>query len=419
MLGTATPVRLGIDRLLAEPDRYLRGARRVALLANAASLTGGLRPTLAALRASRSVEVVALLTPEHGWSGLEDDATPVADAHDPAAGMPAHSLYGPRRRPDPDVLRSVDAVVVDVQDVGIRAYTYATTLALLLEAAADTGTRVVVCDRPNPLGGRVDGPALDPGLRSFLGYLDVPFQHGLTVGELARGHARRVGGAVDLVVVPVEGWTRDRWTPEPWVPPSPGLPTAAAALLYPGLVLLEGCTLSEGRGTSLPFALLGAPWVRAHALADAATGLGLPGLAVRPVQFRPTTDTHAGRTCHGIHLLVTDPDALRPLGSTVRLLRWLREGASGLAWTDASERPWARDADAGRPWHEPAAGPLVDALTGSTEVRDVVDGRADFSDVAHGWRGVATRHVDAVADDLCYAPAPHADGPGPDRQRRR
>jgi len=187
----------GIDALLAEPGRFLDG-RRVALLANQASLTGAGAPTLEALRASPGIELVALLTPEHGWSGFEDDATPVADRRDPRTGLPLVSLYGPRRRPSAEVLRSFDAVVVDLQDVGVRCYTYATTVALLCEAAAETGTRVVVCDRPNPLGRRVDGPPLDPALRSFLGYLDVPFQHGLTIGALLAQATRGLG--VDLRV---------------------------------------------------------------------------------------------------------------------------------------------------------------------------------------------------------------------------
>ena len=257
-------MRLGIDALLADPGRFLGGARRVALLANQASLTGDGRTTLEALRAHPDVEIKALLTPEHGWSGFEDDATPVPDATHPTAGLAQHSLYGPRRRPDAAVLRSLDAVVVDVQEVGVRCYTYATSLALLLEAAAESGTRVVVCDRPNLLGGRVDGPALDPRLRSFLGYLDVPFQHGLTIGELASLYAATaLAGRVDLTVAPLEGWSRDDPVRGPWVPPSPGLPTLASALTYPGIVLLEGCNLSEGRGTTLPFQLIGAPWLDA------------------------------------------------------------------------------------------------------------------------------------------------------------
>lgn len=402
-----SPLQLGIDAFLAAPMRYLGGARRVALLANQASLTSTHRPTLEAVRAHPDLDLAALLTLEHGWSGFEDDATAVADATHPAAGLAQHSLYGPRRRPDAALLRSVDAVVVDVQEVGVRCYTYATSLALLLEAAAEVGTRVVVCDRPNPLGGRIDGPALDPALRSFLGYLDVPFQHGLSIGELASWHARSaLGDRVDLVIAPMHDWTRDARPDGPWVPPSPGLPTLASCLTYPGLVLLEGYALSEGRGTSLPFQLIGAPWLDGYALARDLTRLDLAGLAFRPLDFRPVSDSYRGEVCHGVQLLITDASALRPLASAVRVLAHLRARHPELALVDASERPWASDPDAGAPWYEPARGPLVDALTGSTEVRACVDGHVAWDELAWRWQTRAHEALARFDDILRYRPSP-------------
>lgn len=372
----------GIDVLLADPGRFLDG-RRVALLANQASLTGAGVPTLEALRAAPGVELVALLTPEHGWSGFEDDATPVADRRDPRTGLPLVSLYGPRRRPSSEALRSFDAVVVDLQDVGVRCYTYATTVALLCEAAAETGTRVVVCDRPNPLGARVDGPPLDPALRSFLGYLDVPFQHGMTIGALLSWATRGLG--VDLRVA---------WADAPsarafLVPPSPGLPTLEAVRLYPGLVLLEGTNLSEGRGTTLPFQLLGAPWLEGYALADALNRLDLPGLLFRPLTFRPRSDTHAGEVCHGVQLHVADARALRPLEAVARVLAHVRATHDAFAWHDAAAMPWSDHPDAGEPWFEPVRGPLVDALVGDASVRRVIDGELAWDDAVAGWRGGA------------------------------
>lgn len=386
----------GIDALLADPGRFLDG-RRVALLANQASLTGAGTPTLEALRAAPGIELAALLTPEHGWSGTEDDATPVADRRDPRTGLPLVSLYGPRRRPSAEVLRSLDAVVVDLQDVGVRCYTYATTVALLCEAAAEIGTRVVVCDRPNPLGPRVDGPPLDPALRSFLGYLDVPFQHGMTIGALL-AHATR-GLGVDLRVAEADATLRGRF----FVPPSPGLPTLEAVRLYPGLVLLEGTNLSEGRGTTLPFQLLGAPWIEGYALAEALNRLDLPGLLFRPLTFRPRSDTHAGEVCHGVQLHVVDPRALRPLEAVVRVLAHLRATHDAFAWHDAAAMPWSDHPDAGEPWFEPVRGPLVDALAGDASVRRVIDGELAWDDAVAGWRGGAAS-----------ASAP---GPGGDRGR--
>ena len=400
-------MRPGIDAFLSDPARYLGAARRVALLANQASLTGDGRSTLEALRACADVDLVALLTLEHGWSGFEDDATPVPDGRHPAAGLALHSLYGPRRRPETDVLASFDAVVVDVQEVGVRCYTYATSLALLLEEAAVTGTRVVVCDRPTLLGPRSDGPPLDPARRSFLGYLDLPFQHGLTLGELAAWYvAERLGGAAALVVAPLEGWRRDDPVSGPWLPPSPGLPTLASVQTYPGLVLLEGCNLSEGRGTTLPFQLLGAPWCEGYALARALNALELAGLRFRPLDFRPVSGSHSGEVCHGVQLLVTDAGALRPLQALTWVLAHVRAAHEEFTWLDAGSMPWAGSPDAGQPWFEPVDGHLVDALTGSDEVRAVVDGKLRWDDVEARWAEAARDHLRAVEPYLRYRPSP-------------
>lgn len=397
---------LGIDRFIGDPVRFA-GGPRLALLTNQAAVLSDGRPTLEAVRASPHTRLVRLFTFEHGFSGFGEDARPVADDRDPRSGLPLYSLYGPRRRPDPSLLSDLDAVVVDVQEVGVRAYTYATTVALLLEAAADAGTRVVICDRPSLLGPHVAGPPLDPDHRSFLGYLDVPFQHGLTLGEAMRWHAAGArGDAVDLRVVALRGWRRDRPGPAgPFVPPSPGLPSLDAVALYPGLVLLEGVNVSEGRGTPLPFSLLGAPWLEGYALADALNRLALPGLWARPLDFQPESGPFAGRTCHGVHLHVTDRAEVRAFEAGVRILAHLRERhsdhhgdhhgdhgrdhRSGLAWRDAAQLPWSRDPDAGRVWHEPASGPLIDGLTGGSEVRDVVEGRRSLDDARAGWRAAA------------------------------
>ena len=405
-------MRLGIDALLDEPARYLGRARRVALLANQASLTADGRPTLEALRVHRELELRALFTLEHGWSGFEDDATPVPDSRHPAAGLLQHSLYGPRRRPDPEALRAVDAVVVDVQEVGVRCYTYATSVALLLEAAAETGTLVVVCDRPNLLGPRVDGPPLEPERRSFLGYLDVPFQHGATLGELARWYvATALDGRVELHVAPLRGWARGDRPPRPWVPPSPGLPTLASVQSYPGLVLLEGCNLSEGRGTTLPFQLLGAPWCDGYELARELNALEEPGLRFRPLDFRPASDTHRGALCHGVQLLISDPGALRPLAALTRVLAHVRERYDEFAWVDAARLPWAGAPGAGEPWFEPVNGPLVDGLVGSDDVRQVVDGTISLDTAIARWVDAADAYRATMAAHALYGPL----GPAPTR----
>jgi uncharacterized protein YbbC (DUF1343 family)/N-acetylglucosamine kinase-like BadF-type ATPase len=393
----------GIDRLVAEPAGL--AGDRIGLLVNEASLTAGHRPTVEALRDVLGRRLTVLLTPEHGLSGLEEDATAVPDGTDARTGLPVASLYGPRRRPDRGLLEDLDAVVVDLRDVGVRCYTYATTVALLLEAARETGTRVVVADRPAPLGPWLDGPALEPSRRSFLGYLDVPFVHGLTLGELARHHARALGGA-PLEVVAVGGWRRGDGQGGAFVPPSPGLPSRAAVALYPALVALEGTDLSEGRGTPLPFELAGGPGVDGHALAAELNARSLAGVWARPVTFRPESGKLAGEVCGGVQLHLDDADGpLRPLQLAAELLGALHR-RDRLAWTRAAAMPWAGGRGAGEPWYEPVEGLLVDALVGDDSLRAVVEGRRAFDEAAAGWAEGHARFLDDVDGVLLYGPAP-------------
>lgn len=400
------PFSPGIDVFLEEPERWLRGPR-VALLANMASLTGIWATTLGALRAAPAVDLRALLTPEHGWSGFDEDAVPVGDQQEARTGLALHSLYGPRRRPAPEALAEVDAVVVDLQEVGVRCYTYAATVVLLLEAAAESGTRVVLADRPNLLGNRVDGPELDAAHRSFLGYLATPYQHALTLGELAAWYSRHhLRGQVDLRVVPMRGWRRGSLPPGPWVPPSPGLPTLDAVRLYPGTVLLEGLNLSEGRGTTLPFQLLGAPWLEAYSLAGALEDLALPGLRFRPLVFRPESGKYRGEVCQGVQFLITDPAALRPLPALVAVLRRVRDAFPGLEAVDCASLPWSREPGAGQPWHEPVAGPLLDGLTGGTGIREAIFGGCEPDDLLPAWRQAGRSFVAEVRKDLIYGDIP-------------
>lgn len=399
---------LGIDRVVAEPDAWLAGSARVALLTNAASLASDWTPTLDAVRAALGGRLTALLSPEHGFSGFEDDATPIEDRVEPHTGLPIVSLYGARRRPDAATLARFDAVLVDLREVGVRPYTYATTVALLLEAAREADVTVVVADRPALLGGAVDGPALEPSRRSFLGYVDVPFQHGLTLGELARHHAAGLGGA-PLRVVPLEGWRRGGATA--WaegggfVPPSPGLPSANAVALYPGLVLLEGTGLSEGRGTPLPFEVLGGPGLDGWDLARQLRALDLPGLRVRPLAFRPDAGKLAGRACGGVQLHVVDPGRARPLLTLARVLRLLFTQGR-IAWTRCDAMPWAQLPGAGEPWFEPVRGLMVDALVGSDDLRRYVEGRLELAELQAGWARAHAAHLERVEGALLYAGAP-------------
>ena len=307
-------VHTGIDVLRGEGFARLRGAR-VALLTNQTGRARDGARTLDLLWASPAVELRAVLSPEHGFRGDLDEAVP--DAREPATGLPIYSLYGATRRPTARMLDGVDTLVVDVQDVGARFYTYATTMAYAMEAAAERGLRVVVLDRPNPVtGAAVEGPALDADLQGFTGYLSLPVRHGLTLGELARlFNAERELG-VDLEVVELRGWRRDLWfdqTGLTWVNPSPNIRTLTQAALYPGIGAIEGANLSVGRGTDTPFERLGAPWVDGAVLARRLNARRLPGVRFYPVTFSPRSSRYAGQPCRGVQIIVTDRDALAPV----------------------------------------------------------------------------------------------------------
>lgn len=259
------------------------------------------------------VRLRALFSPEHGLGGTAEG--PIPAATDAASGLPVYSLYGSTLRPMPPMLRGLDLLLFDLQDVGTRFYTYITTLGYVLEAAAVEGLPVVVLDRPNPITGRiVEGPVLDPDLTSFTGYHPLPIRHGMTVGELARLFNGERGTGAELTVIPVRGWKREQWfdqTGLPWVNPSPNIRSLAAATLYPAVGLLESANVSVGRGTELPFEVLGAPWINGEALAAALGALQLPGVRFDPTRFTPRASVYAGEACQGVRILLTDRESFR------------------------------------------------------------------------------------------------------------
>ena len=296
----------------------LRGMR-IGLVCNPTSIDRRLRHAADLLAAAPGVRLEALFGPEHGVRGDVQYMAAVGDERDGGTGLPVHSLYGSAPeslRPRRSQLAGLDALVFDVQDVGTRYYTYQATMMLCMEAAAEAGLRFVVLDRPDPVGGlAVEGPSLRGGFESFCGMHDLAVRHGMTVGELAALFREERRLDLDLTVVPCEGWRRRMRFPEtglPWILPSPNMPTPETALLYPGMCLLEGTNLSEGRGTTRPFHLLGAPWLDGTRLAADLGAERLPGVRFRPVGFTPTWDKHQGRLCHGVELHVHEPEAFRP-----------------------------------------------------------------------------------------------------------
>lgn len=312
-------MRFGIERLLAEPALRapLRG-RRVALLGHPASVTRELTHSLDALAALPEVQLAAALGPQHGLRGdKQDNMIESADYVDPVHGIPVFSLYGAVRRPSARMLEAFDVLLVDLQDLGCRIYTFITTLRYVLEAAQQGGQSVWVLDRPNPLGRPIEGLTLRPGWESFVGAGPLPMRHGLTLGELARWFIAELGLTLDCQVVPLEGWAPEAapgygWplSERTWVNPSPNAPSLWMARCYPGSVMLEGTTLSEGRGTTRPLELFGAPDLEPLRLLKTMQALApqwLAGCRLRPCYFEPTFHKHAGQLCAGVQVHVEDP----------------------------------------------------------------------------------------------------------------
>jgi molybdopterin-guanine dinucleotide biosynthesis protein MobB len=370
LTGGPRSVRPGIDGLLADPSPV--AGRRVGLITNPSGVTAGGVPTWKALFESRDVKLERLFGPEHGVDGGAIYMEAVGDALHPPTGLPVVSLYGrtvESLKPRAEDLEGLDALVFDVADVGARYYTYVWTMLLAMEACAEAGLRFVVCDRPNPLGGAAEGAPQDAGYLSFVGLHPIPVRHGLTAGELARLLAteRRIG--VDLHVVPADGWTREtpfEDTGLPWVSPSPNIPAPRTALVYPGMCLLEGTNLSEGRGTTRPFELFGAPWLSAAEFSGALNAFELPGVRFLPTHFRPMFDKHAGQTCAGALLQVTDGSAYRSFETGLRVV----EAARRAAPRDFSWRTEAYEFD---------ARPAIDLLTGSPRFREILDSGGDLA----------------------------------------
>jgi uncharacterized protein YbbC (DUF1343 family) len=321
------PTLSGLDRLVAEDFAPLAG-RTIGLITNQTGVDIQGRRGVDLLAAAPRVRLKALFSPEHGMTGQVDANVP--NSRDAATGLPIWSLYGPARRPSPEMLSGVDTLVFDIQDVGVRYYTYLTTLVYALEEGGRRGIQVMVLDRPNPITGAVvEGPLMDPDMRSFTSPHTIPVRTGMTIGEFAQMVVAERKLPVKLTVVPLERWQRGQWYDEtglPWVNPSPNIRNQTQALLYAGVGLLEATNLSVGRGTDMPFEVIGAPWITdPQALADGMNARGLAGVQFRPVFFTPTSSVHANVPLGGVRLEVTDRDAIRAVSVGLALGRELME----------------------------------------------------------------------------------------------
>ena len=369
------PVQLGCDRLLG--SRALDG-KRVGLVCNPASVDARLRHIADRFAEHPQAPLAALFGPQHGFrSDVQDNMIETRHGQDEVRRVPVYSLYSETREPTAEMLAGLDALVIDLQDVGSRIYTFIYTMANCLIAAKKHGVKAIVCDRPNPIGGiAVEGPMLVAGYESFVGQYPIPMRHGMTIGELARLFNGAFGIGADLEVVAMEGWRRDMYfeaTGLPWVMPSPNMPTVDTAVVYPGSVLFEGTNVSEGRGTTRPFELVGAPWAMAERFAADMNHAGLTGVFFRPVVFEPTFQKHARTACGGVQMHVTDRPAFRPVEAGVALLAAFRAA-------DPDRFKW-RDP----PYEYEAEKMPIDILAGSSALREQIEGGASARDIARSW----------------------------------
>ena len=387
-------VRTGLETFL-DPAKGAAGlalGARLGVVAHPASVDAGGRHLVDRLVSDGRFRVVRLFGPEHGVRGEAQDMETVDETVDRGTGLPVVSLYGDTEaslRPTAAHLRGLDAIVYDLQDVGSRYYTFVYTLSYVMEAAKEAGIPVVVLDRPNPIGGlAVEGPVLEPELASFVGRFALPVRHGMTTGELANLFRDGFGVGGDLRVVPMTGWSRAQQfedTGLPWVLPSPNMPTPETARVYPGGCLVEGTNLSEGRGTTRPFELIGAPWLDsaslAESLAQAGDSEGLDGVMFRAVSFRPMFQKHAGRTCGGVQVHLTDRDRARPFATYLVLIREIRRAAPDLFDWRRTRYEFVEDRLA------------IDLLLGRAGLRAMIEAAAPLAEMEASWSAGLARFV--------------------------
>ena len=368
-------ITLGSERLLASS---LLDGQRLGIICNPASVDHQFVHIVDRLAAHPRARLSAIFGPQHGFrSDVQENMIETGHAHDELRRVPVYSLYSETREPTGEMLKDLDVLVVDLQDVGTRIYTYIYTMAYCLTAAKKHDLPVIVCDRPNPIGGAsIEGPMLEHGCESFVGLYPIPMRHGMTIGELARLFNEHFGIGAKLEVVQMEGWRRDMYHDDagaPWVMPSPNMPTLETAIVYPGTVLFEGTNVSEGRGTTRPFELVGAPWVIAEPFATALTQRKLDGVVFRPAVFEPTFHKHAKETCGGCQIHVTERKTFRPVLAAVLLLEAFRAASrERFRWRDP-------------PYEYEHEKPPIDILAGSAALREQVDANVPAEAIARSW----------------------------------
>ena len=387
---------VGLERILADQKHLLKG-KRVGLVCNPTSVTPDLQHAIDLFHAADGIDLQAIFGPEHGARGDVQYMVDVVEEKDAKTGLEVFSLYGKTKEslaPTKEMLEGIDTLVVDIQDIGSRYYTYVYTMSYCMESAAKYGKEVIVLDRPNPLGGvTVEGNVLNKPLHSFVGRYPIPVRHGMTPGELAGLFNEEFGIGCKLTVVPMRGWNREMWfdqTELPWVIPSPNMPTLETATVYPGMCLLEGTNVSEGRGTTMPFLFVGAPWVDAYALAELLTAEKLPGIRFRPHYFTPTWDKCKGLRCGGVQLHISDRDAFKSYVTGIAVVKALRR-------VNPKPFDWRREAYEFENDHL-----AIDLLLGRHELRKMVEADAPLSEIEQSWKDELATYMATRAKYLLY-----------------
>ncbi len=370
-------VSTGLEHFEAELDKIPQ--KKLGLIVHPASVNSALQHTSSIFLHKVPTKVAALFGPQHGiFAETQDNMIEWSSFREPGSGIPVYSLYGDARKPTSEMLKGIDTLIFDLQDVGSRYYTFIWTMLLCMEAASENGVKVVVLDRPNPINGiDVAGPLIQPGFESFVGLKSIPVRHGMTVGELARLFQGEFGISCELDVIPMQGWKRQMYfddTGLPWVMPSPNMPTLDTALVYPGGCLLEGTNISEGRGTTRPFEIIGAPYIDSKKVIKALEGEGITGAYLREAHFNPTFHKYTGETCHGFQVHVIDRKSFDSFALIIKFLKVVHG-----FWPDKFE--WNRN-----PYEYEYVKPAFDILTGGSSLRRMVENDTPYSEMEDSWR---------------------------------
>lgn len=381
-------VRLGIERVLTDEKKILSGSR-VGLICNQASVDSKYHYSADLFYFNDEIDLRAIFSPQHGfYSDVQDNM--IESPHGRYKNLPLFSLYSQTREPTEEMLQDIDTLVFDLQDVGCRVYTFIYTMANAMKVCAKLGKKFVVLDRPNPIGSEVEGNLLEPGHESFVGMFQIPMRHGMTAGELAKLFNEYIG--CELHVVKMEGWCREKFYDElglDWVMPSPNMPTIDTTMVYPGTVFFEGTKVSEGRGTTRPFEIIGAPYIDAETLAKEMNSMKLEGVYFRPIWFIPTFQKHANKACGGVFIHVTSRKTFKPVITGIALLKKIRELYKEFQWQDP-------------PYEYVFDRNPFDVIAGSFRLRKAIENGASIHDIASSWKEDEATFIEIRKKYLIY-----------------